>query len=160
VDNGKSPIVIDWPTFAKIIERVSDRVLADGIPELVVGVLRGGMIPAVIIAHAMDIRTVRAVEITHTTSDSVNAEMSPHPTVANAFSIGDIADLDVLIVDDVVGTTHTISVAKQLVLNAGAARVRTLACCEVRGYKLWDDGRAVDYVGATYHAWVTLPWEK
>jgi hypothetical protein len=160
VEENAPPVVLDWLKFAKIVEDISGRILADGTPDVIVGILRGGLVPAVMIAHAIGVRAVRAIEITHTMSDGENASFSPQPSVTNASSIGDLADLDVLIIDDVVGTTHTISVAENIVLSAGAARVRTLACCEVSGYERLEGGRALDYVGVAYSAWVILPWER
>ncbi|MGH8902241.1 MAG: phosphoribosyltransferase [Egibacteraceae bacterium] len=154
--------VLDWAEFVSITERVARTVASDGSPEVVVGILRGGMIPAVLVAHSMGLRDVRAIEVTHTTTDGANAEKTANPTVGNVASLGHLASRDVLIVDDVAGTAVTMATAEELVKNAGAARVRTLVCTvnQLNWQHDHDPGRALTYVGACYRGWVVFPWEK
>ncbi|MFI6770733.1 hypothetical protein [Streptomyces sp. NPDC050355] len=69
-----------------------------------VGIMRGGVIPAVWLAHRLGIRDVRTVGITPTTSDSIDAAKTTLPGVRNAASLGDLTGLDVLLVDDTAGS--------------------------------------------------------
>ncbi|WP_327153225.1 hypothetical protein OHU45_02020 [Streptomyces tubercidicus] len=66
--------------------------------------MRGGVIPAVWLAHRLGIRDVRTVVITRTTSDSIDAAKTTLPGVRNAASLGDLTGLDVLLVDDTAGS--------------------------------------------------------
>lgn len=145
------------------VSRLAEAVATDGYPDVVVGVLRGGMIPAVLIAHACGLRDVRAVQVTHTTADGANAEKTAVPIVSNAGSLGDLAGRDVLIVDDVAGSGQTILTAKELVESAGAARVRVLACAlnQVNWLRAThsDPGDVLTYIGGRYRGWVVFPWE-
>src|SRR5258708_14033773 len=88
--------------------KIGRAVSADGVPDVVVGILRGGMVPAVQLAHLLGIRTVRAVELTRTLADEVNAAKTARPVVANPGSLGDLSGQDVLIVDDIAGSGLTI----------------------------------------------------
>ncbi|WP_078865878.1 hypothetical protein [Streptomyces sp. NRRL S-1448] len=78
--------------------------------------MRGGVIPAVSLAHRLGIRDVRTVGITRTASDSIDAAMTTLPGVRNAASLGVLTGLDVLLVDDTAGSgaplAHTADVIR------------------------------------------------
>ena len=134
-------------------------VAAEGAPDTVVGILRGGMIPAVILAHTLRLRDVRGVEITHTADDGVGAAKTPQPLLRNAASLGDLSALDVVVVDDIAGTGDTIAAAARLVRASGAQRVRTLVCA-VNTLNRRDAHRQIaSLVGREIEGWVRFPWE-
>lgn len=147
----------------RYLSRIAMAVSADGVPDIVVGILRGGMIPAVQLAHLLGIRTVRAVELTRTTADEVNAAKTPCPVAANPGSLGDLSDRDVLIVDDIAGSGLTMLACRDLVQEAGAARVRTVAMTvNAVNWELARRGSPageLTYVGHVYRGWVIFPWE-
>jgi uncharacterized protein len=156
--------MVGWPVTCRYLSRIGGAVSADGVPDIVVGILRGGMIPAVQLAHLLGIRTVRAVELTRTIADGMNAAKTPRPVVANPGSLGDLSGQDVLIVDDIAGSGLTMLACKGLVQEAGAARVRT-AALTVNAVN-WELSRGsapaeeLTYVGHIYRGWVTFPWER
>lgn len=82
------PITVSWPMTHRYLTRIGKAVSADGVPDIVVGILRGGMIPAVQLAHLLGIRTMRAVELTRTLADGVNAAKTLRSVVANPGSLG------------------------------------------------------------------------
>ncbi|MBF8187817.1 purine phosphoribosyltransferase [Nonomuraea sp. K274] len=151
-----------WPRMEELVRWISEAVRVDGIPQTLVAVLRGGAVPAVCLSHRLGLRDVRAVEVTHTTDNSTNATKTPKPVTVNPASLGDLTGLDVLIVDDVAGTGHTLTATAQLVTDAGASRVRSAVC--VMNEDNWT-GRlpaeaAVTYIGTITHGWVIFPWES
>lgn len=153
----------DWHAFSQYVSEIGEAVALDGAPDTVVGVLRGGMIPAVQLAHLLGVRTVRAIEVTHTLSDGVDSAKTPRPTVTNKGSLGDLSRQDVLIVDDIVGSGLTMLTCRGLVERARASRVRT-AALTVNSVN-WDLARDIPpheeltYVGHIFAGWVTFPWE-
>lgn len=154
-------VVLTWDDIDKTVTGLAARVAADQMPEVLVAVVRGGLIGAVLLSHRLGVRPVRAVEVTHTVDDSVRATKSAVPTVVNAASLGDLAGLDVLIVDDIAGSGDTLDRAVQLVQAAGAAKVRTAVLTVNRAN--WrqpnDPADAVTYVGDIVDGWVIFPWE-
>ena len=155
--------VLDWTAVTAITGRLAEAVAADSRPDVVVGILRGGMIPAVCLAHALGLREVRALDVTHTTQDGVNAAKAPAPVVRNPASLGDLSGLDVLLVDDVAGTGETMRACRGLAAQAGATAVRTAACAFNEAN--WPPGGGdplgtFTYVGARYTGWVVFPWEN
>jgi hypoxanthine phosphoribosyltransferase len=153
--------VLSWDDITATAEAMAAKVLADGVPDVVVAVLRGGVIPAVLLAHQLGVRAVRAVEIIHTTTDGVNADKTAQPQVTNPDSLGHLAGADVLIVDDIAGTGDTADRAADLVCAAGAARIRTAVCVVNTGNwrRPQPPEQALTYVGATLKGWVSFPWE-
>jgi uncharacterized protein len=121
-------VALDWPALTTLVDRLADAVTAGGPPDVVVGVLRGGMVPAVLLAHALALRDVRAVDVTHTAFEGIDATKTLRPTVRNARSLGDLRGLDVLVVDDVAGKGDTIATVADLTRAARAGRVRTAVC--------------------------------
>ena len=101
------PLYLTWDDIGLATTELAQQTLAAGVPQAVVGIVRGGLIPAVWIAHRLGVHDVRTVEVTRTTSDAVNAAKTPLPTVRNPAALGDLAGLDVLLVDDIAGSgTH------------------------------------------------------
>ncbi len=156
-----TPIILGWPEVSAIADDLARQVRADRVPDVLVGVLRGGMVPAVLLAHALGVRALRAVEVIHTAMDGVDAAKTPQPHTFNTASLGPLAGLDVLIVDDIAGTGDTIALTVELVRAAGAARVRT-AICTINATN-WRRSQtplqALTYVGSTVEGWVIFPWE-
>ncbi|SBT40771.1 phosphoribosyltransferase [Micromonospora narathiwatensis] len=153
---------LGWDDITATADRIADEVRADKVPDVLVGVLRGGVVPAVLLAHALGVRTVRAVEVLHTTSDGVDAMKSAAPQVANATSLGILTGADVLLVDDVAGSGDTVARTVELVRTAGAARVRTAIFVVNAGNwrRPQEPGQALTYIGTFVDGWVVFPWEQ
>lgn len=154
---------LDWLRFTALVTNLAADAAEHGSPDVVVGVLRGGMIPAVLLAHRLGLRTVRAVEITHTSTDGLNAAKTVRPVLINPASLGDLTGLDALIVDDVVGSGHTLAAAVELAVAAGAARVRSAVCVvnelNWRPVNDREPHQVLTYVGVCCQGWVRFPWE-
>jgi hypoxanthine phosphoribosyltransferase len=155
------PIVLSWPDLTVTITQTAAEIRADGVPDVVVGVLRGGAVPATIFAHALAVRTVRTVEVLHTISDIPNAAKTEQPQVSNAASLGDLAGCDVLVVDDIAGSGDTMAYTAQLVAAAGATRVRTAVCIvnAANWRRPQSPEQTLTHIGATVEGWVIFPWE-
>jgi hypoxanthine phosphoribosyltransferase len=158
------PVVLGWESVPSITARLAAEISADGLPDVIVGVLRGGMIPAVMLAHALAVRDVRAIEVTHTVADGVNAGKTAQPRYRNLASVGNIAGLDVLVADDIAGTGATAAVAGGLLRELGAARVRTTVWAVNEANWLAanyaEPAAALTYIGARFRGWVIFPWER
>ena len=155
------PRQLVWSDMEKQIDRIACTAEADGRPQTIVGVVRGGLVPAVMLAHRFGIRDVRAVEVTHTIDDTTDAVKTARPLSRNSASLGDVGGLDVLVVDDVAGTGETLAVVLQIVEQAGAARVRSavLVVNEANWTSDQPPGESVTCIGERVRSWVVFPWE-
>jgi uncharacterized protein len=163
VDADHPAAVLDWSEITTLTDQLAQAIRSDDLPDVVVGILRGGMIPAIRLAHVLGLRDVRALDVTHTAAEGVNAAKTLRPVSRNTSSLGDMTGLNVLLVDDVVGTGETIAASRFLLQAAGAVRVRSAACVlnEVnwRRSGIRDPAAGLTYVGATCDGWVVFPWE-
>ncbi|MGA5215087.1 phosphoribosyltransferase [Streptomyces cinereoruber] len=156
------PLYLAWDDIGLASTALAQQALAAGVPQAVVGIVRGGLIPAVWIAHRLGVHDVRTVEVTRTTSDAVNAAKTPLPTVRNPASLGDLAGLDVLLVDDIAGSGTTLAHTVQIVRDLGSARVRTAVLAVNRAN--WPAGSEphdrIDHIARLTTTWVVFPWEE
>ncbi len=157
-------VTMSWDELTSLTGRIANEVTADGVPDILIGILRGGMIPAVMLAHALGSRQVRAVEVTHTAASGVNAAKTCRPLLRNLASAGDVCGRDVLITDDVAGTGETAAYTADLMRLLGAARVRTAVWAVNEAN--WPTvsqvtpDQALTYIGARCDEWVIFPWEQ
>ncbi|OEJ22133.1 hypothetical protein AR457_40345 [Streptomyces agglomeratus] len=155
------PIRLAWSAIEAFTRDLATHAADDGLPETVVGIMRGGMIPAVMVAHQLGIRDVRTVEVTHTVTDCVNAAKTSAPATKNPASLGDLAGRDVLLVDDIAGSGATLERTCRMVEALGVRRLRTAVLTLNRSN--WPGPAApeerIDYIAKETGTWVIFPWE-
>ncbi|MEU1824103.1 phosphoribosyltransferase family protein [Streptomyces abikoensis] len=157
----QAPVRLTWGGIEEIVCDLAVRADGDGKPETIVGIMRGGMIPAVMIAHRLGIRDVRTIEVTHTATDGVNAVKTSVPAHTNPASLGDLAGRDVLLVDDIAGSGATLERTRRMVEALGVRQLRAAALTV--NLANWTATEApeqrIDYVGERTDTWVIFPWE-
>ncbi len=164
VDGDRTAVVLGWESLHSFVAGLAGAVSVAGPPDVIVGVMRGGMVPAVILAHLLQVRDVRALSLARTVHEGINPPKTPRPVLANPGSLGDLTGRDVLIVYDVAGGGGTICAARDLVITQGASRVRTATCVlNEANWPAWREGTAPPTptcVGWRSQGWVIFPWEK
>lgn len=122
-------------------------------PDIIVGVARGGLVPATILSHQLDIPMIA---ITHQLRDG-SVEMSPELITAIKMKES------ILIVDDVCDTAETL---KSIEVHYGIKDYPDVRYAVVVDKKMTHDFEGVDYFG--YQAtddedaskWIVFPWES
>ncbi len=156
-------VVLSWAEISETCGTIAGQVAVDGRPDVIVCLIRGGMIPGVLLSHALGCRDLRGLSLTHTRADGINAAKTSRPVLSNPGSAGNVRNRDVLLVDDVAGTGQTALAAVTMISDRGAARTR-IAVCAVNTQN-WnpaapDPGECLDYIGGRYRGWVVFPWER
>lgn len=161
--NSTIALDLTWNELDHHIAVLAELVRQDGVPDVVVGILRGGMVAAVLLAHQLGVRDVRGIEVTRTLADGPNGAKTPSPVITNPASLGTFThDEDVLLVDDVAGSGDTVGTAADL-LSGSAGRVRRAVV--VVNILNWNTANTrapheiQDYIGTTCAGWVRFPWE-
>lgn len=132
---------------------------------MIVGILRGGIVPAVMLGHRLGVRDIRAVSAVRTLDDRPGATKAALPVVSTPETVGRLAGLDVLVVDDVIGTGETLRSVTSLAATGTPQRLR--AAVVVVNIDNWATGNpdrldpqgASELIGTTCHGWVRFPWE-
>lgn len=156
---GNDVRAVTWSDVQVITKDLAALVAADGPPQVIVGIARGGLIPGVMIAHVLGVRDLRTLTITHTESDAVNAAKTPEPLVAHPGSLGDLAGQDVLVVDDIAGTGDTLTLARTVLAERNPSRVRT-GVLRLNLANWQFPNPEPTYVGGRDRGWVVFPWRR
>ena len=99
--------------------RLDGKAPGDGVWKAVVGITRGGLVPAAIVARELDIRRVDTISI-----KSYNHQTQSDPQVIKAPQADLMGDgTGILIVDDLVDSGKTLEVVRKLYPNAHFATV-------------------------------------
>lgn len=150
-DAGPEREVLTWSTFGDAIRTLAASVHASGYqPDVVLGLARGGLVPAGAIAYALDIRNVFTMAIEFYTG--VNTRHDVPAMLPPFLDPAELDDLSVLVVDDVADTGRTL----ELVRDYCAGHVR-----QSRTAVLYEKPRSVvhaDYVWAHTDRWINFPW--
>ena len=141
---------------------MSENIKKDYNPEVIISVVRGGMVPSVILSHALGIRKVENIKSIETISDEINA-IKLEPIIDKNVNLSEIRRKKVLIVDDILGSGATIRKIKEEVKKWQPEELRTAIC--LVNEENWEKSNKsdyndeIEYVGKTARGWVVFPWE-
>lgn len=143
-------MILSWPTMYKYLIKLAKQVSESGfIPELIIGIARGGLIPSRIISDLLDnphLASVR-VEFYENTQKKMNQPKITQPLSAP------IEDRQILLVDDVADSGKSLHLVYEHCVKK-AHEVRTLTIF----YKPWSCIQPHYYLKET-RAWIVFPWE-
>lgn len=145
--------VLTWSGFGEASRELAALVAESGYqPGIILGIARGGLIPAATIAYALDVKNVfmMSVEFYAGVDERLDFPVMLPPLL----SAVDIAGARVLVVDDVADTGGTL----KLVNDFCSEHVN-----EVRCAVLYEKPRSVvkcEYVWRRTDRWVTFPWSS
>lgn len=137
--------LIHWLYVHQAVTKLERHIRKD-MPRIVkiVAISRGGMIPAVMLSHALDVRAVEAVQVQSYTKGDIRGT---HPRVTSEWT-GDWNWSDVLFVDDIIDTGKTFDF-----LVAKFPRANYCALISKMEH------RAAHAIKEHPHTWVVFPWE-
>ena len=145
-------LVPDWDEIEELAMEISEEVLGDGFePDIVIGVLRGGIVAAKLVADYLGVERLSFFEIKFYAGIGVRRE---EPIVTQPL-VERVQGLRVLIVDDVADTGKTLAAAVNYVSMHGPEEVKTATLY----LKPWSMVQP-DYYGEVTDAWIIFPWER
>ena len=148
---------LSWTECHQLTGLLADAVAAAQCT-VIAGISRSGLVPAVMLSHALGIRDFAVLDLRRTVSDAVHSQKRP-PLLCDAMNLGALANRRVLLVDDIVGAGATLVAARAL-LEGLASQVVTAALVYNRAND--PEGRAaaaLDHHACLVHGWVEFPWE-
>ncbi|MEY2473796.1 MAG: uncharacterized protein QOK28_3125 [Actinomycetota bacterium] len=146
-------IPLSWDDFDAAIEAAASTI-ADFAPDLILGIARGGLVPAVALAHFFHDAEFRVCSVARTKSDDAYAAKEA-PTLRWPTTPQDIRGRRVLVVDDVVGTGASLKLVR--------SRVAALAPADVLTYAIAVNTAVSprpDIYSQLIDDWIVFPWER
>lgn len=138
-----------WDEVDKAVTALASAVKRDFDPDVIVGIARGGLIPAVRLSHLLGDRLLRVIHLRYYKGANLRTEK---PEL--------LADVDrlsgkVLLVDDVADTGVSLEFALDHLKGKGAEEIRvaTIACKSKSRFR-------PDYYVFETDKWIVFPWEE
>jgi len=142
---------ISWRELHKAMITLASRIRTAGYdPDMIVGVLKGGLIPARILADLLEVDELGFIGVRFYKSVS-KREAKPEITIP---PIPSVSGKKLLLVDDVVDTGRTLQLVVDELYRYGCLEVKTLAIY----VKKWSP-ILPDYYYKVTDKWVVFPWE-
>ena len=152
-----------WDEIYAMVARMTEEIARDGMPSVIIGIQRGGLIPGVILSHLLGVRDLVVVDVRRTLSDAARSKRSAPVLVGqDRFEIA--REDDILVVDDIAGTGATLFKLRELLASYEPRRLRFLSCLVNRAF--WKTVNAcepeslIHYIGRDITNWAVFPWEK
>ena len=143
-------VYLTWWQIDRAIFSLADK-LREYKPDVIVGIARGGLIPAVRLSHILGDIELKVIDVKFYTDINEHTEM-PKITIP---IYGDLKGKRVVIVDDVSDTGKTLEVVINEVKRLGAKEIK-VACLAM---KPWTSVVPDFYVFRT-DKWIVFPWEE
>ena len=143
--------VLTYEAFGTGVRELAQAVVDSGFtPDVVLGIARGGLIPAGALAYALDTKNLFTLSVEFYTGVDTRLDV---PVMLPPFlDVHDLDDATVLVVDDVADTGRTL----ELVHDFCAGHV-----AQVRTAVLYEKPHSViksDYVWRHTDRWINFPW--
>ncbi|MDO4665413.1 MAG: phosphoribosyltransferase [Actinomycetaceae bacterium] len=152
---------LSWQTFGDGMRQLASQIYESGwMPDLVVAVARGGLLPAGAISYALGTKSIGTMNVEFYTDI---AETLPEPVVLPPLmDTSALAGKKVLVVDDVADSGKTLALVIDLVSKFGVvADDETVPVSEVRSAVIYEKSRSIvkpDYVWKRTEDWINFPW--
>lgn len=142
---------LSWQVFGDATRELAETIAADRwSPDLVIAVARGGLTVGGALAYALGVKNRGTINVEFYTG--VDARLEVPILLPPSLNLIDITDLDVLIVDDVADTGHTLALVQEVLSNhVGEARTAVL-------YHKPQSVIAPTYAWKRTDAWGNFPW--
>ena len=143
--------VLTWDDFGRGVRELAQQVVDSGfVPDLVVAIARGGLLPGGAIAYALGTKAVGTLNVEFYSGVD---ERLPDPVVLPPLlDTAALAGMTALVVDDVADTGETLALSRQIIAEHTT---------ETRTAVLYAKPRSIiepDYVWRRTDKWITFCW--
>jgi hypoxanthine phosphoribosyltransferase len=139
---------ISWEATVEYVEQLAGKV--DFAPDMIVGLSRGGLVPARIMSDVLGVDDVGIVGMRFYKGMSRAGEF---PVITQELT-SDLSGKRILLVDDVADSGRSLMVAKDYLRRKGAAAIKVATI----HYKPNSQFKP-DYFVMTTSSWIAYPWE-
>ncbi|TSD65178.1 phosphoribosyltransferase [Aeromicrobium piscarium] len=145
--------ILTWERYGTAVRELAQSVADSGfVPDVVLAVARGGLIPAGSVAYALDCKNLFTMNVEFYTGVGTTL---PAPQLLPPFlDLAELNDIGVLVVDDVADSGRTL----ELVVN-----VCRKHAAEVQSAVIYEKPRSLiapDFVWRRTDLWINFPWSS
>lgn len=143
---------LDWLRFDDLCDELFSRITeSQFVPDVVIGIARGGMIPSVRLSHLLNIQAFGTISILRNTTSDPLSDRRPPTILGSCYP--PVRGKRVLIVDDIAGSGDTFHAAKDAIGDS-ARQIKTASLIVNTQCRLRPD-----YFSYEVDDWVVFPWE-
>lgn len=143
---------LSWTDTSRLCDGLASKISSSGFsPDMIVGICRGGLVPARILSDILGVRELFTIRVSFYTGVGKTAAA---PKIVQPL-VERLEGKRILLVDDVSDTGRSLIVAKEHLREMGAKEVRVATL----HFKPHSKFRPDFFVGET-EAWLVYPWER
>jgi hypothetical protein len=144
-------IVPSWGKIESIAKKVSEKIKKEKFrPDVVIGVARGGVVPARLLCDFLHIKDFLSLKAEHW---GITATKNGKASIKYGLNI-DLTGKNVLLVDDVTDTGESIELSKEHVKRLNPKTIKTATLYHLKGSKY-----VPDFFGLEHEwVWIIFPW--
>ncbi|MCD6341507.1 MAG: phosphoribosyltransferase [Thaumarchaeota archaeon] len=149
---GFKYLQLSWEDIEGLVEELAEKIISDYTPDILVGILRGGVTVAHLLSDVLGFRIIYPIGC----SSYVDVAKRFGVKVYSPLAINDLSDKRVLLVDDVADEGLTL---KEIIEHEIASKNPLEAKVATLHMKPWCKFKP-DYFVQVTDAWIVYPWEK
>lgn len=151
---------LTWQGFGDACRQIAEQIADSGwMPDLIVAIARGGMLPAGAISYALGVKANGAINVEFYTG--VGKTMLEPEILEPYMDISSLEGKRVLIVDDVADSGKTLKLIMDLISEKGLSMGGDSAKVDARSATIYLKPTSVikpDYVFKQTDKWINFPW--
>lgn len=151
---------LTWQGFGDACRQIAQQIADSGwMPDLIVAIARGGMLPAGAISYALGVKANGAINVEFYTG--VGKTMAEPEILEPYMDISSLEGKRVLIVDDVADSGKTLKLIMDLIAKEGLSMGSDSAKVDARSATIYLKPTSVikpDYVFKQTDKWINFPW--
>ncbi len=144
---------VTWNDIERWCGTVRQKIIKDYRPDLIIGLSRGGLVPARILSDSLWIKDLLSVKTEHW---GITATRSGQAILKDPGSLN-IGGRNVLIVDDITDTGQSMKLAHDFVKRQGPASIRTATMLHITRSEFIPDYYGEEITEKNW-AWFIFPW--
>lgn len=151
---------LTWELFGRAERELSAQIVASGwMPDLIIAIARGGLIPAGAIGYAIGVKAMGAMNVEFYTGVG---QTLPEPVVLPPLmDASELPGKRVLVVDDVADSGKTLKMVMELLSHEGLDLGDETVPVDARSAVIYRKPRSVftpDYCWRETDKWINFPW--
>ncbi|EQD76542.1 xanthine-guanine phosphoribosyltransferase [mine drainage metagenome] len=145
--------IVKWDEIEDWCRNISDSLIKGQIPDAIIGMSRGGLVPARIVSDRLLIKELYAIKTEHW---GLTATIDGTATLKQGLS-SNIKGMNVLIVDDITDTGQSMKLAYDYIKSQSPGSVRTAAMLHITHSVFKPDYFARE-INDSQWTWFIFPW--